>query len=402
MAHSSKDDFLFGPDLDAVLSLIESDCFHESPEVSSMFSETLSDVSRDKVEVFSCSQCPKVYKTSRRLKRHIMNKHKEEDNFDYEEALPKNQLKDFIDMSKEKLVSDQCFSKFLEDFKSMSVSNEIVGDVFETIKYVVRDYKIKGDSEIFYPAFYKCIHESPKLFGMENKNCNKLLGFELANHVLGYISGATIKKDVIFFKHSSEDLNEKEKSIVYYLSGYVFSTIYKRLRYSKKKLLAKKNEDSSFYLDILFAGKVTDTNSADEPEQKLVNARNRGGLWKVTKEVFDIFCITECYFRKYVSKCVTKIDSMEMVTSLSKDASIKSNFSKLLNSTAVSDLKEELKDNFLEDILHLYIKVRTFSMVKSKQQSHKMLTKKQKSRSLRTSIKQSVNREDQDGENPVV
>ena len=88
---------------------------------------------------------------------------------------------------------------------------------------------------------------------------------------------------------------------------------------------------------------------------------------------------------------------MEMVTSLLKDAGITSKFSKLLSVTEVSDLKQELKDNFLEDILHLYIKVRTFSMVKSKQQSYKILTKQQKTKSLRTSIKQSVHhREDQD------
>ena len=59
--------------------------------------------------------------------------------------------------------------------------------------------------------------------GSLNKHASLLLVFELANHVLGYVSGGSLQKEsVAQFKYSSADLTDKEKSIVVYLAGYVF------------------------------------------------------------------------------------------------------------------------------------------------------------------------------------
>ena len=46
------------------------------------------------------------------------------------------------------------------------------------------------------------------------------------------------------------------------------------------------------YLAILAAGKLYDEKQ-ELPERKLVNTKNRGGLWKVTAEVSETFCIAE-------------------------------------------------------------------------------------------------------------
>ena len=42
------------------------------------------------------------------------------------------------------------------------------------------------------------------------------------------------------------------------------------------------------------------------PEHKLVNTKNRGGLWKVTAEVFEIFCIAEQIIKKHTETCSNK------------------------------------------------------------------------------------------------
>lgn len=98
----------------------------------------------------------------------------------------------------------------------------------------------QGDSEKIYPKYYKYFSDSGKLFGLDNTNCNQLLEFELANHVLSCISGVKIEQDVVFFKHIFQDLNEKEKSIVYYLAGYSLSTTYKTLCYPKQSMAKMK------------------------------------------------------------------------------------------------------------------------------------------------------------------
>ena len=76
----------------------------------------------------------------------------------------------------------------------------------------------KRDAEKFYPAFDKCISDTENPFGRSlNKHASLLLGFELANHILGYLSGGSLEKDsVVQFKYSSADHSDKEKSIAFY------------------------------------------------------------------------------------------------------------------------------------------------------------------------------------------
>ena len=116
------------------------------------------------------------------------------------------------------------------------------------------------------------------------------LGFELANHVLGYLSGGSLEKDLaVQFKYSFAYLSDKEKSIVFYIVGYAFSTFFCRMRFTKKNT-ENSPEILQEYLDILAAGKLGDEKQ-ELREHKQVNTENRDGLWKVAVAVFEIFCM---------------------------------------------------------------------------------------------------------------
>ena len=75
-----------------------------------------------------------------------------------------------------------------------------------------------------------------------------MLGFEVANNVLCHLSGSSIKNSVFEFAEKSDVFNDKEKSVICYLAGYVFSTIYRGIRFSKVKT----------YLSLLLAGKISE------------------------------------------------------------------------------------------------------------------------------------------------
>ena len=205
-------------------------------------------------------------------------------------------------------------------------------------------------------------------------------GFEL-----GILSGGFLEKDsVVQFKHSSADLSDKEKSIVFYLAGYVFSTFSRRLRFTKKS--NQNTEIVKEYLANLAAGKLGDEKE-ELPEHKLVNTKNRGGLWKVTAEVFEIFCISEQMFKKHTETCSNKIDGQLITKAVLEDTGVLANFSKLKSNINYAD--NEITKNILEDLIHLYIKTKTFSLVRSKMDAHKLLLRKNKASSLRTGIKKS-------------
>ena len=158
----------------------------------------------------------------------------------YEERLPLDIFEQFVTTSKVKLANDQCFESFMGEFSAFLIDKECIKNVHKLISNVVLSFK--GDAEKFYPAFYKCISDAKNPFGGSlNKHAALLLGFELASHALGFLSGGSFGKDlVVHFKYSSADLSEKDKSIGFYLAGYIFSAFSRRMRFTKKIGIAQK------------------------------------------------------------------------------------------------------------------------------------------------------------------
>ena len=94
-------DFLFGEDLEEILSWIESDCFHILPEGASMVTETFFEMQNQKPEAHSSKKC---FKTFKRNAASFFTKPKKEDlhAFDREVILPKSKSKDLIQLRKER------------------------------------------------------------------------------------------------------------------------------------------------------------------------------------------------------------------------------------------------------------------------------------------------------------
>ena len=134
------------------------------------------------------------------------------------------------------------------------------------------------------------------------------------------------------------------------------------------------------------AGKLGDEKQ-ELPEHKLAINKNRGSLWKVTAEVFEIFCIAQQIFKKHVETSSNAIDGHLMTKTILEDTGKLANFSKL--KCNINHAENEITKNILEDFNHLYIKIRTFSVVRSKKDAHKLLLRKNKDRSFRTEIKKS-------------
>ena len=86
----------------------------------------------------------------------------------------------------------------------------------------------------------------------------------------------------------------------------MFTTFSRKLRFTKRN-----NQNSpkilQEYLVILAAGKLGDEKQ-ELLEHKLVNTKDRGGLWKVTVKLLRSFCTAEQIFKKHTETCFNKID----------------------------------------------------------------------------------------------
>ena len=120
-----------------------------------------------------------------------------------------------------------------------------------------------GDGETFFPLFYKCVSGEEIVFPRLSRRCSVLLGFEVADYVIAHLTGNANINNIE--GTPAKDLNEKEKNIVTYLSGYVFGTLYRRIRMSKNQ-----SDSTDQYLSLLLSCKST--SSEIRQDEKLVDA----------------------------------------------------------------------------------------------------------------------------------
>ena len=87
-------------------------------------------------------------------------------------------------------------SSFMGEFSAFVNDKKCIKNVHKLIINNVLSFK--GYSEKFYLAFYKCISYAENLFGGSlSKHASLLFGFELVNHVLGYLSSGSLEKDLV-------------------------------------------------------------------------------------------------------------------------------------------------------------------------------------------------------------
>ena len=142
-----------------------------------------------------------------------------------------------------RLAQDECYpEEICSQFSSFRMSCSVADlPVYNLITPLINSFN--GDAEKFYPENA----EDP--FRGLDLNCTRLLGFEIANHVLAYITGATYSDDVVHFDCDTK-FSAKEKSLIAYLSGYVFGDFIVEYVSQKQPIKIKLTINSIF----LFSG----------------------------------------------------------------------------------------------------------------------------------------------------
>ena len=175
-----------------------------------------------------------------------------------------------------------------------------------------------------------------------------ILGFEIANPIVAHLTESKIMEDGSVSPCTLSSFSAKEVDIIKYLAGYVFGTVYRRLRNNKytRNMLGEQS------LCVLLAGKTTVQDSAKG--NTLTSAKNRGGLWIVSSEVFEIFAIVENTFRKRTAKFQRKIDSKVILYELLKYPVLLANY-KVVCDKAAEKVSKEISLNLLEHLIMIYI-----------------------------------------------
>ena len=143
------------------------------------------------------------------------------------------------------------------------------------------------------------------------------------------------------------------------LAGYCFRTLFTRIRNSK-------NRNTNFSLQCLSILKAARSSS----EQVLVDAKDRGGLWKVNNRALNIFVVCVKVFLQSTANFSLKIQSQVIVETVLRDVLVMSDMKAICRDADQKDEKEVAK-NLFENLVLLFTHVRSHSFAKSIREKHK-------------------------------
>ena len=148
-----------------------------------------------------------------------------------EDILHPGIFKKMVQISLLKLSKDECYpGTVLDQFSHFVIGS--VEDIFPCYHKISDSIiKFNGNSEKFLSTFYAAVSLND-VFPLLSNECKLLLGFEVANHVLAYLAGGKVQNEVVVFEEKRFD--ERQQSIISYVSGYVVGKFYRKLRFSKK------------------------------------------------------------------------------------------------------------------------------------------------------------------------
>ena len=293
---AGNEDFLTGDDLDDLFMLIDSGFLDGDHVLSQHVDNVVTEITshEENLVIFQCNQCQKVCKSQCGLTRHINLKHRDASPLlTPEEVSAKTihslHLKVIVTKCADKLANDSCFpsamrSKFSKEEFSFSVDDSQA--LWCKLRAVIDAFN--GDAEKFYSMFYSLFVDNllPSKFN-DRRLTNTLLS-EVGNEILIHLGDKNSNVIDTITMPKDRDLPEREMKSLQYLAGFVIHKLYTKFRFYR-------NPASIFNkqcCQILYECKVE-----SDTTQTLVDARDRGGLWKVNKKMQDILFEFEMIFR---------------------------------------------------------------------------------------------------------
>ena len=326
--------------------------------------------------------CNKIYKTKGGLKRHVNLKPIEtpEDILESQQ-ISNAALADLVEQSSKDLSEDLCFPPDVcSSLGSFKFPNELSSQQAAILNEIALKYKIltgKGNVEKFFVTFYATIvPKAVALFPGLPRNSATLLSTKLADKIIVYSKKPKQQNGT----SAVRTLSENETAALQYLGGYILFNLNKKIF----KSMLHKTLFEQQHIAILKAGHSFDA----ENQQRLVDSISRCGLWKITDFVEKIFIRAELHFNAKTMNFTKNINLQNMIQKVIVDQEVVALFQTWTSSCALK-IDDTVGEDFLNCLLKLYFKVRSFSHAKDVINKFKSIQRKKKSRSLRTEIKRS-------------
>lgn len=361
----------------------------ESDEVDSEFIEALAEIRGQKS--FPCPKCKKVCKSKGGLTKHTNSKHRLEaaggsnddrsSTTEQETRLSEDNLASAVEAIKTKLIKDDLYGPDINAALEKVSSSEAL---FKVVLPIYEKFCRKKNQDKLLEEFYGLLPITPSTFlHCMDANVANLIMIEIPDRLVGFFKIAQSREEAknnptqTTSSATDFELDPSEQGPLSYITGYIVSKIHQKSR--------NKKEASNEELQAL----VRSLKSADGANN-FISARSRGGLVTPCNDLLAIVKEAEICFRKHAGTG-TNLTLRNIPTDMICVSALNSPLVKSLWENIVLDsgVKESCSTQklLLENIIKLYLRVRSFSYARDYISKYKMKEKQTKSKALRKDLK---------------
>jgi hypothetical protein len=279
-----------------------------------------------------------------------------------------------VNTIKNKIKKDDLYGKDIND-KLSSISASGSGALLDAILPLYKKFCLKKNEDKFLESFYGLIPKSCQLLGCDDYKVANLVMIELPEHLIGHHNTTQETDNPTPQSESITKIDPAESGPLSYIAGYVVSKLYS----ANKRNKGQDNEKLQAILQ----------NMKSQAPTTYVAARSRGGLVSPCEDVVKILEVAEVCFRQEMTKSkllVRNIPVDIICESALNSPAVKSLWENILFSSDI-DTSDSTGKLCLENVLKLYLKVRTFSYAHDFITKYKIKEKQMKSKALRNELK---------------
>ena len=319
---------------------------------------------------FVCSECEKKYKTEGGRRRHIFNKHTSQD------LLSKDDLKRILEEILNKIISDGWYGEEIEEQLKVLPSICCENNVFvNRMQKCYRNMEMNKDQDKLMLFFSSEIFpDVPTMFPDNDSRVINIIMVDLPAKLASYVKkghDATAAVNV----SCVQLLTEQEKGPLRYIIGAVISKLYRKSKTSK---------ESESTVNTMLQNLLLSMRIPTELNEYLLNA-DRGGLWNIDLLV-TLIEIVEIIFREETNKTVTSIPSTNIFNRSLESPDILSHWDAIVHDCP-TEVAEECSSSCLENIVKLFITIRSFSHTRNIIEKYKILEKTEENEGFTENIK---------------
>ena len=323
-------------------------------------------------KAFPCINCDKVCRSKAGLTRHVNAKHGDKASAKVKEALSpsiaaltEEELASIVDKIKAKIIKDGFWDS---EMTTNLIEVNSTKALFNHILPIYQRFCRKRNQDTFLMDFYELIPKSSVLLECDNQQVCSLIMISIPNHLVSLFKKS--QQEPASEQKGISELSEIERGPLSYIAGYVLSQ------------LRKKSSNDELLL-------LLQSMMCPSSENAYIDARSRGGLVTPCNDLVQLLEVAEIVFRQFTAKqssVVKSIPCEKLCNDALDSPMVKSLWDNILQGCG-QELSKQTHKLCLENIIMLYLKVRSFSYAKDYINKFKIQQKTGKSKALRKELK---------------